>query len=212
MKILTWNAQGYGGSAEKSTIIHKILNTGEYDILCIQECGTPLASFNLRYGFNNVEICNVTPPINGRSKNHICDYTALYYQWGDANYRCSLVTYIKTSVWECNNVWIVPDGANRPMLCSRLTNNIVIGNIHLCSGNENYAFLQLLIFQQALVNERYCILGDFNINATDHPNEINMLNGYYHIGHSTQISGGCLDYLYSPNLVPSFFSKVVLVR
>ena len=46
MKVLSWNAQGYAGQMEKSVIISNLLNTGEYDLICIQEAGGALGSFD----------------------------------------------------------------------------------------------------------------------------------------------------------------------
>ncbi len=39
MRILTWNMQGYGGIADKSSILSQFLNGEKYDVICVQEEG-----------------------------------------------------------------------------------------------------------------------------------------------------------------------------
>lgn len=56
MKILSWNAQGYDGQARKPEFIRNLLNTGEYDLICIQEAGHALGSLIKKTGRQSYDI------------------------------------------------------------------------------------------------------------------------------------------------------------
>lgn len=96
MKILTWNMQGYDGVGDKTSLLSGWLNTGEYDVVCVQEATRPLGSFEHIGDINGISVWRMPRPYNPpRGVTHIYDYTAFYYPWGNANLRCSLVTYMK---------------------------------------------------------------------------------------------------------------------
>lgn len=205
MKILTWNMQGQDGIGDKISPLEGLLNAGTYDVVCLQEATRPLNGFECIEKRNNVSVWQHRSPINPpRGVNHIYDYTAFYYSWGNGNLRCSLVTYVK-NVTPKDSYCVCPDpeSANtRPMLCVS-HNGLCIGNVHLISGNPQAAYLQFTRFKDVIpAGMPYCIIGDFNIDARTNPNIQN--DGCFHyVKMATQINGGCLDYMYS-QLQPKF--------
>ena len=212
MKILTWNMQGQGGIGDKATILHNILNTGEYDVLCIQEATEPLGSYCVREAHDGIVWCTMRQPIYPRTNQDYL-YTVLYYEWGTGNSRCSLATYVKTALIISAGIYISPITRNiRGMLYVTLTNNYLIGNIHLISGNENLAYQQFLqlwnyaAYVAPILNK--CLIGDFNINAMANRNTINQNMRFYDVGIKTQQSGGCLDYMYSPQTIPQQWMRL----
>lgn len=83
MKILSWNAQGYDGQVEKFVFISNLLNTGEYDLICIQEAGHVLGSFDQSvFGTNYPIVYQQKENSESRSVNHLQEYYAIYYEWG----------------------------------------------------------------------------------------------------------------------------------
>lgn len=214
MKILTWNMQGYGGLGEKPTLLAGLLNKGEYDVVCLQEATQPLLSFQCLGTNNGVEIYQLPAPRHGqRAVNQINNYTALYYAWGNVNMRCSLVTYVKNFA-DFKHCGIVHDMNNhnaRPMLWT-FHNGLYIGNIHLISGNEPIAIQQFNNFRAVMpAGVPYCIIGDYNINSFNNRGIISLNNHFYDVGiydQSTHTGNACLDYMYSPHMMPSAFLRL----
>lgn len=215
MKILSWNAQGYDGQVEKFVFIRTLLNTGEYDLICIQEAGHVLGSFDQSvFGTNYPIVYQQKENSESRSVNHLQEYYAIYYEWGSKNKRCSLVTYVKKCLYSESSVYIPPMIRNiRGGLITTI--NTVYGlvnvcNIHLQSGDPDFAWQQ---FQEILVNMQgatypFIIIGDFNIDAIRSQPFISPQNHFYPIIINNQIiitqkSGGCLDYAYSEIYPPS---------
>lgn len=219
MKILSWNAQGYAGQMDKSVIISNLLNTGEYDLICIQEAGDALGRFDQIKKDGNPKILECKQSSHQREVYQLHNYYAIYYRWGDTNYRCSLVTYVKKCLYSESSVYIPPMIRNiRGGLITTI--NTVYGlvnvcNIHLYSGNPDFAWQQ---FQEILVNMQgatypFIIIGDFNIDSrTIGSRTIGSrtiaVHYFYSVGSSTQISGGCLDYAYSEHFRPYQMGKL----
>lgn len=219
MKVLSWNAQGYAGQMEKSVIISNLLNTGEYDLICIQEAGGALGSFDQVIQDGNPKILECKQPSRPREVSNLHNYRAIYYRWGDTNFRCSLVTYVKKSLCFQSSVYIPPMIRNiRGGLITTI--NTVYGfvnvcNIHLYSGNPDFAwqqFQEILVYMQGATYP-FIIIGDFNIDSrTIGSSTIDSstiaVHYFYSVGSSTQISGGCLDYAYSEHFRPYQMGKL----
>lgn len=213
MNILTWNMQGYSGIGEKSDILVKFLNDGFYDVVCVQEATQPLNSFEFVGSKNDVSKFEMRKPYHSpRTSNHIYDYTALYYPWGNTNLRCSLVTYVKnfTSA-DFFGVFIDNEFEDARQMLYVTHNGVFIGNIHLISGNPNSAFKQFNNFKTMMSqlpdNPPFFIIGDYNIDAlTDQ--KIRNENKFYYIQEPTHQSGGCLDYMYAELFSPTKIERI----
>ena len=213
MKVLSWNAQGYAGQVEKFTKIREWLNTGEYDVICIQEAGHPLGSFDQTIQNGNPKILECKQPYHTREVSQLHNYRAIYYEWGDTNFRCSMVTYVRKEDYYSHLVYVPPmpkeiRGCLGVTIKTNVT-NITIGNIHLISGVPNVAYGQFVEFRNYLsaFNEPFIIIGDFNVNAISNQPLISTQNHFYPIIINnqiikTQLSGGCLDYAYSEKIPP----------
>lgn len=214
MKILSWNAQGYAGQMDKSVIISNLLNTGEYDLICIQEAGDALGRFDQIKKDGNPKILECKQSSHQREVYQLHNYYAIYYRWGDTNFRCSMVTYVKKEYY-CSHFVYVPPMTKEIRGCFGVTikmdvTNITIGNIHLISGVPKVAYEQFVEFRNYLstFNKPFIIIGDFNIDAISNQPFISPQNHFYPIIINNQIiktqkSGGCLDYAYSEIYPPS---------
>lgn len=213
MNILTWNMQGYMGSVEKPDILVNFLNDGFYDVVCVQEATQPLGSFKCVGKKNDIEVYKMPDPYNKpRSSNKITDYTAFYYQWGNANFRCSLTTYVKDfTSKDFFGVFIDNEFEDARQMLYVTHYGVYIGNIHLISGNPNAAFKQFNNFKTMMSqlpnNPPFCIIGDYNIDAlTDQ--KIRKENKFYYIQEPTQQSDGCLDYMYAELFSPKKIERI----
>lgn len=213
MNILTWNMQGYTATGDQPNILYQLLNDGFYDVVCVQEATQPLNSFKFVGSKDDVSKFEMRKPYNSpRTSNHIYDYTALYYPWGNTNFRCSLVTYVKnfTSA-DFFGLFIDNEFKDARQMLYVTHNGVFIGNIHLISGNPNAAFKQFKNFRDAMRslpgNPPFCIIGDYNIDALTEQN-IREEKKIYYVQEATQISGGCLDYLYAEQWTPMKLYKI----
>ena len=219
MKILSWNAQGYDGQVEKFVFISNLLNTGEYDLICIQEAGHALGSFDQKKQDGNPMILECKQPSRTRGVSQLHNYYAIYYEWGNTNFRCSMVTYVKKCLYSKDNVYIPPMTRNiRGGLITTINPGhglVNVCNIHLQSGDLDFALQQ---FQEILVYMRgktypFIIIGDFNIDAIRNQPLISPQNHFYPIIINNQIiitqkSGGCLDYAYSEMYPPLEYGRL----
>lgn len=213
MRILTWNMQGgHSSAAGKETVLLQILNSGEYDVVCVQEATAPLASFkdSIFPGLFPIQKRMPPPRYPPRGVNHIYEYTAVYYPWG-ANLRCSQVIYIKTAVMSATAFPMTISATGFPgtrgMLCVPTVAGRWVCSVHLISGAPAGARGQFTSFiTQANANvlfaTGYVVVGDFNINAFDpvhYPPLPAAVPGgtFHHSAMVTQVSGGCLDYMYA---------------
>lgn len=212
MNILTWNMQGYTATGDKPNILDKLLNNGFYDVVCVQEATQPLGSFKYVNKINNIEVYKMKVPYHiPRTSNNITNYSALYYPWGNGNLRCSLVTYVKNfTIADPCGFHNSPFKDARPMLWVS-HEGWFIGNIHLISGNSAAAFKQFENFRDAMRslpgNPPFCIIGDYNIDALTEQN-IREEKKFYYVQEATQISGGCLDYMYAEQWTPMKLNKI----
>ncbi len=193
-KILTWNTQGY------KVKVASILNGGLYDIVCIQEAGTPLKSFRKIDSVCNgsIEVFEAPQSTTGRANNHIGEYLALYYMVDSANNRCSLVTYVKAKLLKDAFLFNSFEKA-RPALCVNIENNFIVCNVHLISGNPNSAKGQFGRFKGLMngITLPYCVVGDFNIKANDMDSVCEYIGGsIVRSNKPTHSSDSELDYMY----------------
>lgn len=203
MKVLTWNAQGYTGQVEKFVKIRNWLNSGEYDVICIQEAGHALGSFNPPKECSIPILLECEQPHFDRKVKQIQNYYAIDYRWGNNNNRCSMVTYVKKERYSSHCLYAPsPYKSKRGILCVSIktkTGNITIGNIHLTSGNQQSAYREFITYYKHLKKSSvpFIIIGDFNIDAFSNPKVISPEKHFYYVNVETQKSGGCLDYAYS---------------
>lgn len=214
MKVLSWNAQGYAGQVDKFIFIRDLLNEDDYDVICIQEAGGALGSFDQVIQDGNPKILECKQPSHPREVSKLHNYRAIYYRWGDTNFRCSMVTYVKKEYYYSHFVY-VPLTMKGIRGCLGVTirtdvTNIIIGNIHLISGVPKVAYEQFVEFRNHLSTSHkpFIIIGDFNIDAISNQPLISTQNHFYPIIINNQIiktqkSGGCLDYAYSEIYPPS---------
>lgn len=215
MKVLSWNAQGYAGQVDKFVIIRDLLNTGKYDVICIQEAGHALGSFDQIIQGGNPMILECKQPSHTREVSQLHNYRAIYYEWGNTNFRCSMVTYVRKEDYHSHFVYVPPmtkeiRGCLGVTIKTNVT-NIIIGNIHLISGVPNVAYEQFEEFRNYLRtgNVPFIIIGDFNIDALSYPKDISPEKHFYPINVKTQKSGGCLDYAYSEEYPPLEYGILV---
>lgn len=200
--------QGKCGIGDKPAILGTMLADGRYDIICLQEATEPLGCYNHRVMHGDVMWCNMPLPLHPRESQHSHNYTALYHRRGNVNSRCSMVTYIKTNLLQNAGVYTyIQNNAVRGILYVQMNIGFNVGNIHLSSGNENAAYGQLnqyIQFMQTL-GAPFCIIGDYNINSLNNRDRISLNNRFYDVGiygQSTHTGNACLDYMYSPHMVP----------
>ena len=102
IRLLTWNMQGYKNASYR---LYRFLNSGRYDVLCLQEAGGNVLG---RFGYNKrvnmtktLDVYNLSDnkPINpflNRLRNRpYTEYAAFHYVFGfNKYYRCSMTTYV----------------------------------------------------------------------------------------------------------------------
>lgn len=211
MRVLTWNMQGIGGLGDKSVLLESLINKGIYDVICLQEATDILERYSVREEFNGIKICTMPNPYLPRERNFDSEYTAIYYEYGENNSRCSMAIYIKSNLVDNFDldaeVYTYPSNMKlRGMLYVKLRTGWYICNIHLISSNEERAREQLSKYIEKMnaTGNKYCIFGDFNIDALTN-SYIKSLEFIYTADGCTHGTGKntkkCLDYMYSPNKI-----------
>jgi endonuclease/exonuclease/phosphatase family metal-dependent hydrolase len=206
MKILTWNLQGgIGNDLAKNNKLYELFGKG-YDVICLQEATNKLPNFNTeKPGYPNIFEFRETSREQrvGSLTNSQSHYVCTLHKCGNSNTRCSLVTYMKKEhIINDYGVLNYSMGGNlRPMLWIKIkVGNYTwkIGNVHLPSGNQNLAFAVFEDFKNRMGCYKYAIVGDFNMRLSYLTTRYsaNALNNFHNPGHSTQKSGGILDYVY----------------
>lgn len=204
MEILTWNMQGH-----KADTLNNVLSSGAYDVVCVQESTVPLASFDEVGMATRSHATYVQHYTSARLQSH--SYTAYFVPWTrseEGNPRCSLTTYVKNTrrhaFYETLQSYY---DFTRPLLCVEV-DGLIICNLHNISGNVHSAKDNMRRFIDTLnaTRRQYCIAGDFNIDAFTHRDTISRDKHFYDPDTKTQVSGGCLDYMYSLWYVPRTIS------
>lgn len=207
IKILAWNQQGYGGLTNKSTFIRSKMSKGEYDIICLQEAGQVLNSFNYcgskrigRYNTRSSKIIDkYKPQRRSKERGLLSRYEAYSIQYG----RCSLVTYVKQNGdFTIDSINLIPYHSARyknPRFALTITikgsiSQVTIANVHLCAKNQSKARRQMDTYIEQLKNKgNFCMIGDYNIDKGLLTDKDGIQT--YSQEHSTQISGRNLDYM-----------------
>ncbi len=203
MFIATWNTQGncfYDGKLA-SLVSHKSL-----DVICVQECGNlfclgGMGSHNVKMLYNSE--CNL-------GRRDLDYYNVVYYPWRNAS-RCSMATFIRRDHKILGSRLKIYEGpidrvsgwsGIRDMVQTdiKYDNRIIsINNVHLPSGNPNFAMDVARVFYSKCQGYRdnYIMIGDMNIPISNWDGECDMMPSIPKGTGMTQQSGNILDYMFT---------------